>query len=563
MSNPILVGYEIGTGAPVEIHPAHLIVTGLTQKSGKTTTLEALINRSQIRAIVFKTKPGEGSFANGQMTPAYLRERSDWEYVQSLLEATMQERMRFERSWIITACKGATSLSEVHQNIVGRLQDPKVQGINRGVFTTLDAYFRKLLPEISIRPLSNTLTLQPGINIMDLEKFSDQLQSLVIRSVLETILKEFKDVTVIMPEVWKFMPQDRGNPVKQIAEEFIRQGAGNGNFLWFDSQDITGVDKTPLKQVATWILGLQSETNEVKRTLAQMPIPKRLRPPEDEIMTLKKGQFIVCTQEFVKKVYVRPAWLDESTAVMVSKGETDVATLRRPAVLDLPPMPVAIPPTPRGVVDVEGIRKELNEVRTDFSRQIADVLDYVKKLAERITQQPAAATVDEATIVAKVLQKIPAPVPVTLEQKPVDMNEIIQAVIAKLPKNGSTTYTVAPLEALKKQVQREAKEKVMEQIRTLDDNQKKLLKFIEAAGKGVEHGKVCEICFGWAASGPASTKVKDAALSLRDKGFVKRDDKARTFPLLNFRIAELLTPVGGTQEDVDQVYNHIIAELLN
>jgi len=49
----IKLGYVIPSGDPVEINPSHLIVTGITQLSGKTTTLEALISRSGSKAIVF------------------------------------------------------------------------------------------------------------------------------------------------------------------------------------------------------------------------------------------------------------------------------------------------------------------------------------------------------------------------------------------------------------------------------------------------------------------------------------------------------------------------------
>ena len=62
LKNEILLGYEIKTAKPVKIKPSHLIVTGVTQLSGKTTTLETLIKRSGLKAIVFKTKIGERSF---------------------------------------------------------------------------------------------------------------------------------------------------------------------------------------------------------------------------------------------------------------------------------------------------------------------------------------------------------------------------------------------------------------------------------------------------------------------------------------------------------------------
>lgn len=85
----ILLGFEIKTGKKVEIEPSHLIVTGLTQKSGKTTTLEALITRSNLKAVAFRTKINESGFSQGSFIPPYFRERFDWEYVQSVLEAIM------------------------------------------------------------------------------------------------------------------------------------------------------------------------------------------------------------------------------------------------------------------------------------------------------------------------------------------------------------------------------------------------------------------------------------------------------------------------------------------
>ena len=83
----IKVGYEVGYGKQVTIRPSHLIVTGVTQLSGKTTTLEALIKRSGFKAIVFKTKIGEKSFSEGTVVPPFFRDRSDYEFVKSLIEA--------------------------------------------------------------------------------------------------------------------------------------------------------------------------------------------------------------------------------------------------------------------------------------------------------------------------------------------------------------------------------------------------------------------------------------------------------------------------------------------
>jgi len=101
LAEEIKLGYAIGTGVVVTVKPSHIVATGITQLSGKTTTLEALITRSKSRAIVFKTKVGESGFTEGTVIPPYFKERSDWQYVSSLLEATLKERLKCERAWII------------------------------------------------------------------------------------------------------------------------------------------------------------------------------------------------------------------------------------------------------------------------------------------------------------------------------------------------------------------------------------------------------------------------------------------------------------------------------
>jgi hypothetical protein len=67
----LLIG-ERRSGEPVEIPLRHMVVTGQTQEAGKTTTLEALIARSGVKAVAFVTKRGEGSFANARTIRALL-----------------------------------------------------------------------------------------------------------------------------------------------------------------------------------------------------------------------------------------------------------------------------------------------------------------------------------------------------------------------------------------------------------------------------------------------------------------------------------------------------------
>jgi hypothetical protein len=560
----IHLGYEIKTGNAVGIPLSHLIVTGVTQLSGKTTTLEALITRSDLKAIVFRTKPGERGFANAQRIPPYFKERSDWQYVSALLEATLKEKMRFERSWIMTACKGTSSLLDVKRNIEQSLANPKLNSLSRSVYTTLDEYLNLILPQISVTTFSNTLDLQPGVNAMDLERLRDELQSLIIRSVLETVLKEMHDIIVVIPEAWKFIPQERGNPCKQLAEEFIRQGATNHNYLWIDSQDMSGVDKTPLKQVSTWILGLQSERNEVRHTLDQMPIPKRMRPAEDEIMTLKRGHFYACTPEWSKKVYVQPAWLHAATAEAVATGNMNVDEIQRPLQACLPPLPSLPKETPdERLIALEQIQKEVVSIRKDFFGQVQQLTEYIRKVAESIaTIQPASLAplkeVNTDQIALAVMQKLP--------NKDILVAEVTEAVMAKIPKvniSGAATYTINPLEALQKQFLEETKERVVAIIAELTSDEKKTLLFIESVGKGVSANELVTRCFGLKPGGGNNDKVKKIRSELINKGLIRFDERVSiSYAHLKEKLTSDLAFHQATPEEINQLYNHIISEIL-
>ena len=251
----IHLGYEVGTGKAVEIPLRHLAVTGQTQESGKTTTLEALIYRSKLRAVAFLTKRGESSFHRARRILPYFRERSDWQFVRSILEATMRQGMKFQTSWIIKLCEARNnkfekwpapqSLSDVRSNVTRALEHAR--GLNESVYTELAAYLDIVLPQIDSLPRAGSLELQPGINAMDLTAYSMEMQGLVMRSVLEWVHEKEDGVITIIPEAWEFIPQDRGSPVLLAAQLLTRQGAGMKNFVWIDSQDIAGVHKTMLR----------------------------------------------------------------------------------------------------------------------------------------------------------------------------------------------------------------------------------------------------------------------------------------------------------------------------
>lgn len=326
----ILLGYEVSSGQAVRVPFAHTVVCGQTQASGKTTTLEAMLSRTgepPRPALAFLTKRSESAFAEARQIPPYFRDRADWQFVESILEAMMRERMKYQREWIIRVCQGATSLEQVARNVetalhgAGKNKKP-AGGYAAGMYLQLSEYFKLLMPELRRLKLDmsrrgSELALDPGLNVMDLSDYSTEMQSLAIASAMEEVYR-LRNVITVIPEAWEFLPQARNTPVKMAGEALIRKGAAAQNFMWLDSQDITGVDKRVLKQVGVWILGVQREVNEVEHTLSQMGVPKKLKPQPEEVMQLRRGQFFVCYEDVLKRVYVLPRWMPEVTGYKIA-----------------------------------------------------------------------------------------------------------------------------------------------------------------------------------------------------------------------------------------------------
>lgn len=554
------VGYEIGTGEEVEIKPSHLVATGITQESGKTTTQMALIKRGKFKAIVFKTKIGEKGITEGSIVPPYYKDEFDWEYASDLLEASRKEKLKFERAWIIKYSKTASNLLEFKKNIDDALVSLR-EGLEKNVLMTLQAYLDKILPELQYAPLSNTLDMRDGINIMDLERFKEETQGLIIRSVLREVLKRERNTIIIIPEAWKYIPEGRGSPVKRDAEAFIRQGATNNNFLWIDSQDITGVDKTILKQVSTWILGYQREINEIKRTIEQLPIPVKDRPTADNIATLKVGHFYVATSDFTKKVYVQPSWLDSKTAKQIALGKISVSTIKPPETLS-PFAIVGMQPqeSPSVTIDFGPIRKEINELRNDMFTKIQQQQEAISKVyAELYAVKTQDQKIDEDLIVGRVLQKVTLPNGVPQFNK----EELVREIISKMPKGvGNVVYEVAPLEKIQKDFLEAAKNKILSDVSTLSDEEKKALKYVESVGKDVSNTELITKCFYLAMGGSSATKMSNITTKLKNLELLEKSAGGRNSPKLKKRIKELLEIHGATDQEIEQVYNHILMEIL-
>lgn len=384
MNGVIHLGHELGTGNPVDIPVRHMVVTGQSQEAGKTTTLEALTSRANLPAIAFVTKRFEKSFQGDHQLFPYFRQRADWQFVAAILEATLHERMKFQRSWIMKLCQSTAhwnapkTLRDVQQNVARALQTAK--GLNESVYTELKAYLDLVVPEIETLPTGGEPALTPGLNVMDLSRFSSQMQSLVIQSTLDWVYHKRANTLTIIPEAWEFIPQKRGSPVKLAAEQLIRKGAAGKNYVWLDSQDLANVDKDILRQATVWILGVQREYNETKRTLSH--IYAKVKPSANDIMGLGLGQFVVCYGTTMKKVYVTPRGANMEAAADCARGILTPEQMRdsiyRPPAL-------RINPEKDEAMWKEKFESSQREIE-ELNRQIAELKETIKSW--RSVKQP-------------------------------------------------------------------------------------------------------------------------------------------------------------------------------
>jgi len=319
LTDKILLGYEVGSGEPVFVPLHHLAIFGMTQLSGKTTTLEGLISRSGLRAIAFITKRGEAGFTRYNLVTPYYKPRADWQFVEGLVNVALGEKVKYEpgmRYGIMKVCKGHKDLKEIQKAALEFARESKREFM-KAVYEKLAAYLEIVIPELEKWVFTDNLELTEGVNVMDLSGMRLETQHLVIASTIEYAFQNLDHVIVIIPEAWETIPQGKMTPVKWVAQQFIRKGAALGNYLWLDSQDIGGIDKTPLRQCDNWLMGRMKEAHEVERILKQL---LGMKVAAEEIQTLPLGHFYAAIGNNVKKVYVLPVGVPESVGVEVARG---------------------------------------------------------------------------------------------------------------------------------------------------------------------------------------------------------------------------------------------------
>jgi regulator of replication initiation timing len=345
----------------------HLAIFGMTQLSGKTTTLEALISRSLLKAIAFITKRGEAGFTRYNLVTPYYKPRADWQFVEGLVNVALGEKVKYEpgmRYGIMKVCKGRKDLKEIQKAALEFARESKREFM-KAVYEKLAAYLDIVIPELEKWVFTDKLDLSEGINVMDLSSMRLETQHLVIASTIEYAFQNLDHVIVIIPEAWESIPQGKMTPVKWVAQQFIRKGAALGNYMFLDSQDIGGIDKTPLRQCDNWLMGRMKEAHEVERILKQL---LGMKLGAEQIQTLPLGHFYAAIGNDVKKVYVLPVGVPEEVGRKVALGELSPEYVRdnflKPKVME---------------VDDLIWKEKYEKLKTEFERRVQEEKDKAYK----------------------------------------------------------------------------------------------------------------------------------------------------------------------------------------
>jgi hypothetical protein len=309
-------------------------------------------------------------------------------------------------------------------------------------------------------------------------------------------------------------------------------------------------------------------------------------------MTLGIGQFYVASEDWCKKVYVQPAWLDEETARRVAMGEIPAVGAPAPTVF---PNAVPVDPIPEQYAALDNTgqlpepqncpaqEEEDPVVIADLLAQIAawqragtqaeaERSELKKQLNERDTQ-----IVNNQRGLDKLTQEMELWLPemqasakfrvALLEflgsgttpagQPTLDLDALAEKVAARL--GTGRVVPAVPLEALKHRFQQEAVDRLVEQVQALDERPRQAILWLLSVGRPARHMEICRrLAFPEAGASFAKfgTGIK-AAVAI---GFLVLDPEGLRVTIWE-KVAAELEPYGAAPEDIEATYQHLLAAL--
>ena len=116
---------------------------------------------------------------------------------------------------------------------------------------------------------------------------------------------------------------------------------------------------------------------------------------------------------------------------------------------------------------------------------------------------------------------------------------------------------------IKKDFLEEAKNKIILDVSTINDKSKKILKYLESRGVGLAVNEICmKALFYPSGTGGYSKIVNDSMKELSTILIAEKVSNGKCFGRLKQRISFLLKDNEATEQEIENLYNHIIMELL-
>lgn len=364
-------------GQSVFIEPFHTLFAGQTNLSGKTTTIIALAGEAVKKGytvLFFDTKPTIREFDSFNLDiPVCYQPTTDSLVLISLLEAIFKRKITIYYSTLNRLSERAKDIKDVIHNAELMEQTAK-NGFIKDACHTLADLLRRLDQELSQTRYTTRLELRDGyINVMPINKLSNEAQQLVLKTAFEEVLRHHnRNTIVVVDEAFRFFPQDYGSACKKAGQDLITQGAKTKLFVWISTQFLAPTDKDPLKACPNKLFGRQDHNTEIDAAIKLVPGGKKTLNP-DQIMTLKRGEFLYVPLEGKpKKVLVTPPWERE----LPKTAQADVQQIR-------------------GLVselnEKERRIKELEQINATYRKQAeADAGEAARSLSEKASAPPIA-----------------------------------------------------------------------------------------------------------------------------------------------------------------------------
>lgn len=616
----LFVGLESGTGKSIYIERMFfMLVAGQTRLSGKTTLLKTLSRQASeqgYKILILDSKTNVADYDGfGQEVPVCLQESTDPLMLIGLLESIFRRKITPYYATLTRISENAKSFQDVINN-AERLKEESRVGFIKDACAALADLLKRLQAQTKKVKTVAHLELPYPINRMsigksaDFEGFEIQSQQLIAKTVFEEALKKFEKLIIILDEASKFLPQKWSSACSKAVQDFVTQSGATECWLWMGCQFLATTSKDAMKTMSIKFLGRQDHDTECQHSLDLIPYVKG-KFSKDTFMQLKLGHFVYVTSENTEPtiVYAVPEYADRMECLEVALGtrkpqdihyvlqlspEEFEKTVKivKPSKLEKPKEEISVPIqqlptigdgeipilTPKGWKQIQEPSKVEKKERKPYRERPQYSGQTFKSPNQRfeLLENNLEALRMRLISLEKEFVKIPRKSQIDewlnfhsqtarSQQETDNRQEIVKEVLAQIPiANGKIIYQVSPLEKLQKDFLEEAKNYVLDRVTSLDDEQKKMLKYLESLKTGQKLGTIIEKCLYKSQTSGGTRDAVGKKLKAMAEAEVLRYDSSHGlyYPNLKELIAKFCEQHGITEQEKEQVYSHVLVEIL-